>query len=520
MRLAFASASLLGVVLFAAISNGAEPASFDESPQWGASPARNNVRDGQHLPETWNVGQFDEETREWLPGSGRNIRWVARLGTVTHGSPVVAAGKVFIGTNNGGGRLKRYPSDVDLGCLLCFRAADGEFLWQHSSEKLPTGREQDWPLTGVCSAPLVEGNRLWFVSNRCEVLCLDVDGFRDGRNDGPFRDEPNEAIDEADVIWTLDMRKRLGVHPHNMSNCSITSAGELLFVCTSNGVDEGHTRVPAPRAPSFLALDKRTGEVLWSDASPGNNILHGQWSSPSYGVFDGQPQVLFGGGDGWLYSFDPAGDGQGGSKLLWKFDCNLKLPPVAVAPGRGYRNHVITSPVIHDGFVYVGTGEDPEHADGEGRFCCIDPTRRGDVSSELATSALVWEYLVNDADNNGIIEFEERLHRTISTPVISDGLVVLPDFAGLVHCLDACTGEVFWTHDVFAAIWSSPLAADGRVYVGDEEGKITIFKLSRTKEVTATIEMGQSIYGTPVAAGGVLYVPTKTHLFAIGPDNP
>lgn len=549
MRRAFASASLLGGALFAAISNGAEPTSSDESPQWGASPARNNVRNGQHLPETWNVGQFDEEAREWLPGSGRNIRWVARLGTITHASPVVAAGKVFIGTNNGGGRLKRYPSDVDLGCLLCFRAADGEFLWQHSSEKLSTGREEDWPLTGVCSAPLVEGDRLWFVSNRCEVLCLDVDGFRDGRNDGPFRDEINEGPDEADVIWILDMRKRLGVHPQNMSNCSITSAGGMLFVCTSNGVDEGHTRIPAPRAPSFLALDKRTGEVLWTDASPGKNILHGQWSSPSYGVFDGQPQVLFGGGDGWLYSFDPAGDGQGGSKLLWKFDCNPKLPPVAVAPGRAFRNHVIASPVVHDGFVYVGTGEDPEHGEGEGRFCCIDPTRRGDVSSELAidlkngkrpimprrlqpvileageavvanpNSALVWEYLVNDADNNGIIEFEERLHRTMSTPVIAEGLVLLPDFAGLVHCLDARTGEVCWTHDVFSAVWSSPLAADGRVYVGDEEGKITVFKLSRTKEVMATVEMGQIVYGTPAAAGGVLYVATKTHLFAIARDD-
>lgn len=526
-------------------ARGDEPAPRDDWPQWGGSPARNNVHDGQHLPETWSPGEFDDDSGQWFPGSAKNIRWVARLGTVTHGTPVVAGGKVFIGTNNGGGRLARYPASVDLGCLLCIREADGEFLWQHSSEKLPAGRSEDWPMQGVCSTPLVKGNRLWFVSNRCEVICLDVEGFDDGQNDGPFVDEANAWFDEADVVWKLDMQARFGIHPHNMSNCSVTSAGRMLFVCTSNGVDEGHTTIPAPKAPSFLALDKLTGEVLWTDASPGENILHGQWGSPSYGVIDGQPQVLFGGGDGWLYSFDPAGNRKGGSKLLWMFDCNLKLP--VALPGvarRPVRNHLIASPVIHDGFVYIATGEDPEHGEGEGRLCCIDPRRRGDVSSELAidlnngnrllprrlqavnpvagetvvanpNSALVWDYFANDADGNGAIEFEEQMHRTISTAVIADGLVLIPDFSGLVHCLDACTGEVYWTHDVFAAVWSSPLAADGRVYIGDEEGKVTVFKLSRRKQVLAEIGMGQSIYSTPVAAGGVLYVATQTHLFAI-----
>ena len=70
-------------------------------------------------------------------------------------------------------------------------------------------------------------------------------------------------------------------------------------------------------------MDKNTGRVLWSDNSPGENILHGQWSSPAYGVLGGVPQVIFGGGDGWLYSFDPQGQ-DGKSKLLWKFDCNPK----------------------------------------------------------------------------------------------------------------------------------------------------------------------------------------------------
>ena len=77
----------------------------------------------------------------------------------------------------------------------------------------------------------------------------------------------------------------------------------------------------AHKSPAFLAMDKNNGKVLWSDNSPGANVLHGQWSSPAYGKLGGVDQVLFGGGDGWLYSFDPKGD-NGKAKLLWKFDCN------------------------------------------------------------------------------------------------------------------------------------------------------------------------------------------------------
>ena len=113
-----------------------------------------------------------------------------------------------------------------------------------------------------------------------------------------------EDTDEADVIWRLNMMKQLGTSQHNMASCSVTAAGDLLFVNTSNGVDEGHINLPAPSAPSFVCLDKNTGKVIWTDNSPGTNVLHGQWSSPAYAVLGGVPQVLFGGGDGWLYSFE------------------------------------------------------------------------------------------------------------------------------------------------------------------------------------------------------------------------
>ena len=509
-------------------------------PQWGGSRLRNNTPDGKNIPTTWNI-----ET-------GRNIKWAAKLGSQTYGNPVVANGKVFVGTNNAHGYLKRYPAKIDLGVLLCFEEATGKFLWQYSSPKLPTGRVHDWPLIGMPSTPVVDGERLWAVTNRCEVVCLDADGFRDGENDGPFFAEANENPDEADVVWRFDMMQVLGVSPHNMSQCSMAMADGVLFVCTSNGVDESHLKLPAPDAPSFLAMDRDTGKVLWTDNSPGHNILHAQWASPAYGVFDGQPQVIFPGGDGWVYSFDPKGNGRGGSRLLWKFDANPK-ESVYLLGGRSTRNHIIAFPAIYDGLMYVAVGEDPEHGEGVGHLWCIDPAHRingADVSPDLAVdaagelvpprrlqavnvklgegtvpnpdSAVCWHYTSQDRNANGKIDFEEQFHRSMSTPVIKDDILYITDFAGLFHCLNAKTGDVYWTHDLFASCWGSALLVDGKVYVGDEDGDVVIYNHSADPAIAlphgvplAEINLVISIYSTPIVANNVLYVATKNILYAI-----
>jgi len=523
--------------------------------QWGGSPSRNNTPDAKNIPVEWEIGEF--EGNEWKREKAKNIKWVAQLGSQSYGNPVVANGKIYVGTNNGAGYLARYPNAVDLGCLLCFSEADGKFLWQHSSEKLPTGRVHDWEYQGICCAPLVEGDRLWFVTSRGQVACLDTEGFLDGENDGPFKGEPNENEDEADAVWYLDMMKELKVSQHNMCSCSVTAVGDILFVCTSNGVDDSHVNIPSPQAPSFLALDKHTGKIIWQDDSPGKMILHGQWSSPSYAVIGGVPQVLFGGGDGWLYAFRGEATDNGKPELLWKFDCNPKESKYAVS-GRSERNHIIGTPLIHEGLVYVAVGEDPEHGEGNGHLWCINPVNKGgDVSSELAfklpdlehpiphtrrlqavnkeegevardnpNSAAVWHYTGFDQDGDGKLKFEEQMHRTCGTVAIKDGLLFLEDFSGLLHCLDAKTGQVHWTHDLMVATWGSALIVGDMVYVGDEEGKISIFGLSPDKEKAMTkngddfeplhvIEMGNSVYTTPVVANNTLFIANKDHLFAI-----
>ena len=494
-------------------------------PQWGGTSERNNAPETGALPATFNI-----KTRE-------NILWWTELGSESYGGPVVANGKVFVGTNNYGGYLKRFPKKHDLGVLLCFDEKDGEFLWQYSCEKLPTGRLHDMPNQGICGSPLLDGDRLWMVTNRCEVVCLDALGFTDQENDGPFKTEPNENKNEADILWQFDMMAELNVSPHNMSTCSITGNGDLLFVTTSQGVDDGHLSILDPKAPSLICINRHTGAVVWTDNTPGANILHGQWSSPAYSVLGGQEQVLFGAGDGWLYSFDPRGDGRQ-SKLLWKFDCNPKDSKYRL--NGSTRNHIIGIPVVYDGLVYVTVGEDPEHGEGQGHLWCIDPTKRGDTSPtqvfntkdmskpiepkrkqalvaaegdverDNPNSAAVWHYVGNDPK-----EFETQMHRTCGTVAIKNNLLFAADFSGILHCVNAKTGVAHWTHDLKGASWASPLIADGKVYIVDEDGDVLITELSDTLVVLSENNLGSACYTTPIVANDTIFICIRNRLFAL-----
>jgi outer membrane protein assembly factor BamB len=508
----------------------AEPAG--DWPQWGGSPMRNNVSKATGLPVQWKFGRIDRKTHAWSPTGAKNIKWVARLGNECYGTPVVVGSKVFCATNNGAGYLKRYPAETDLGCLLAFGREDGRFLWQYSAEKLKAGDDVDWPQQGICAAPLVEANRLWVVNNRGEVVCLDTEGA---------------AAGEARLVWTFDMMRELGVVQRYMANCSVTAAGDLLLVGTSNGVGK-KDRIPAPNAPSFIALDKRTGKLVWADSSPGRNLLEGQWSSPAYAVLGGAPQAIFAGGDGWLYSFLAQRTDDGKAKLLWKFDCNPKTS-VWLSDAEGERNNIISTPVVCDGRVYIATGRDPQAGEGQGDLWCIDPLQRGDTSAELVVdsqgkpvvpqrtraldkdagqravpnpnSAAVWHYRGKEppaaaAPTEG---FEAIMHRTLGTLAVKDGLLVIGDMAGVVHCLDAKTGKVHWTHDMLSSTWGSPLLADGRIYLGNDDGDVVVFQFGTTLKLLAKNAMGETVSTTPVAVGNVLYVATHTHLFAISNER-
>src|SRR5262245_50581774 len=547
---------------------------------FGGTPDRNFV----NLIDTGLSHEFPKAEGGDANVLGNRVKWQETLGSRAYGGPIIAGGKIFVGTNNENPRNKRdrgKPTDdnpdgspLDKGVLMCFDEKTGKFLWQMVHDKLESGQVHDWPREGLCSSPIVEGNRLYYCTNRCEVVCLDVNGFADG-NQG-FNKEKYQEPTDGDVIWSYSMMDQLKVFPHNMTDCSPLIVGDLVFVITANGVDENHINIPFPEAPSFICLSKKTGKLIWKSNLPGRAIMHGQWANPTHGVIKGKSQVIFPGGDGWLYGLEPET-----GNMIWKFDANPKSAKYELG-GKGTKSDFIGSPVVYKDKIYIGTGQDPEHLEGIGHFWCIDAAgKEGDISPELVTDAsksppatkpnpnsgMVWHYGGNQTLPHAKRDYV--FSRTMSTACIVDDVVYMGELAGYVQALDAKTGKKYWQWDCKSNIWGSCYYVDGKILVANEDGDMYIFKHTPTPEAfdeeaerskaaleaekkakaegkdeadvrkaardagdaaTAAvrekvkakyllqhIEVGSPIRSTPVMANGVLYVMTEHTLYAVKP---
>jgi len=411
------------------------------------------------------------------------------LGNETYGRPVIVGDAVYVGTDNA--RHMNPACREECGVLMTFRATDGAFLWQDVAPRVERGL-REFLLPSTTSAPYVEGNRLYYVTAECQLRCLDTQGFRDGENHGRYREEVYQDNAAADIVWELDMCARLGVFPHEASNSEVLPVGDLLIVATSNGQNEGHTRVPSPRAPSLIAVNKHAGEVVWRAIGPGGQVLHGQWSSPVAANVNGRMQVLFGGGDGWLRAYDAAS-----GRELWRFDGNPKDARWLPRPGVLSRSSPIASPVFADGRVFLAMGQDPLHGNGPSFIHAISPNGQGDVTD----SRLLWT--------------SREVGRVIGTPIAKDGLLYVGDLGGALHCLDAATGAHIWKHETNGAIWGCLLLAGDRLYVGNVEGGMTVLRTGWRKELLAQIEMDAPLYSRPALVSDALYLATAHRLYLI-----
>lgn len=435
------------------------------------------------------VAQTGNPPVDWDTNTGRNIVWSVELGRQSFGRPVVAGDVVYVGTDNGRPMNPGYQEES--GVLKAFRAKDGEFLWQDVAPRVERGL-REFLLPSTTSAPYVEGNHLYYVTSECQLRCLDTQGFSDGENNGPYQEELFQDDDAADIIWELDICGRLGVFPHEATNSEVLPLGDLLMVSTSNGQNEGHTLVPSPRAPSLIAVDKHSGEVVWRAIGAGEHVLHGQWSSPVAANVNGKTQVLFGGGDGWLRSYDAASGHE-----IWRFDGNPKDARWLPRPGVLSRNFIIASPVFADGRVFVAMGQSPGHGNGPSFVYAISPNGQGDVTK----TRLLWT--------------SREVGRVVATPIVNDGLLYVADVGGTVHCLDAATGAYIWKYETNAPIWGCFLLAGDRLYVGNEDGTMIVLRAGRQKQLLAQIEMDAALYSRPAAIGDSLYVATANKLYLI-----
>jgi outer membrane protein assembly factor BamB len=480
-----------------------------DRPQFGEAWSRNMTSPEVDLPAT-----FD-------PATGRHLRWSVPLagpGTESHATPVIARGRVFVGTNN---ELPRDPRRKgDRGILLCLSEATGALEWQLAVPKREEDIYHDWPKTGMASPVTVEGDRVYLVDNRGVVQCLDLRGQADG-NQGPFRDEATylnprgtnappvpvpAARPDADILWSFDLTRQAGIWSHDGAHSSILIHGDYLYINSGTGVDNTHRVIRTPEAPSLVVLDKRTGRWVAHDGlGIAPRIFHCTWSSPALTFSGGGPRILFAGGDGVVYGFDPyrpAGRATGPVVLAnpWRFDFDPSGPKTNVGSFLNNRregpSNIYGMPVAVGDRMYVAGGGDWFWGKNEAWVRCVRLDGRGDVSA----SNTVWSYPLG--------------RHTMGTPAVANGMVFCADSTRTLHCIDAETGRGLWTHELDGEAWASALVADGKVYLGTRRGGFWTFALSREKLLLGHVPLGSPISATAVAANGNLYVATGTRLYA------
>ena len=107
-------------------------------------------------------------------------------------------------------------------------------------------------------------------------------------------------------------------------------------------------------------------------------------------------------------------------------------------------------PCIYDGVVYIANGQDPEHGEGVGHMYAIDGN---EARRHHRRTGAIWHY-------------EARSGGPSRRPRSSTASSTCPTSAASSTRIDLATGEPLWVHDTFAAVWSSPMIIDGRIYLG------------------------------------------------------
>ncbi len=368
----------------------------------------------------------------------------------TTGSPALFKDKVFVGA------VSSAPNSPRFGKMLCINSKNGELLGQ--VEHAPLQHCQHDVGIGIVCRPCIEDGRAHYVSNRGELVCLAADKFG--------------AYGKSKIIWSLDMVEKLGVFKKEARDCgnplsSPIIIGDLVYCVTGNGSTYGYPTngtfgVPAPDAPSFIAVNKFTGKVVWSSAAPGKNIQYGQWASPAHAKVDGKDQVIFPGGDGWLYGFEAETGRQ-----VWKVDCNPATATASDGRKVGTRNNFMAAPAVRNGVAYIGTSFDQEQTDRVMPIYAVDITQKGDATRK----GVKWTF------------YDEEFAGTFVAVALGKDSLYAAGCKGWFVCLDLTTGKERWRYDLGmdTSRFGSPVVHQGRVNANSGDD-IVVFEDSPTKK--------------------------------------
>jgi outer membrane protein assembly factor BamB len=409
------------------------------------------VAEGFTLPATWNVAK------------GENIAWKTPIPGLGLSSPIVWGDLTCVSTSISGqkdaglkvglyGDVKPVLDDTEHEWrIYCLDKKSGAIRWQQSVLKAVPRIKRHTKASHANSTLATDGERLIAFFGSEGLYAFDLKGKLLWKKD----------LGVLDAGWFVDPSAQweTGSSPILHDNVVVIQAD----------VQKG----------SFLgAFDARDGKELWrvsrSDVPT--------WGTPTVHQVNGQTQLIV---NGWrhigAYDFKTG-------KEIWKLTGGGDIP--------------VPTPVVHDGLIFITNAHGPKAP-----VYAIRDTATGDITlPDGATS------------NNGVAWSAPRDGGYMCTPLVYRGLVYIVKYNGVTSVYDARTGEVKFQQRLAggtSAFTSSPIAADGKVYLASEDGRVYVLKAGPAFELLAENDMAASVLSTPAVSEGALLYRTQNEVVAI-----
>jgi outer membrane protein assembly factor BamB len=427
------------------------------APDEGSWPSFRGVRasgvaDGQDLPDRWDVAR------------GENVLWRTPIPGLAHSSPVVWGNRIFVtsavSSNPNATFRPGLYGDGDASddrsrqrwTVYAIDKRTGKIAWERVAHEGEPIGKRHIKSTYASATPATDGRIVVSSFGSQGVFAYDVNG---------------------NFLWKVELG-HIDIGAYDIPTFEWGPASSPIIW---NGLVI--LQIDTQADSFLLALKADTGETVWK--TPREELP--SWGTPTVAMTPAGPQLVANASN-FIRGYDPAT-----GKELWRLGGSSKI----TAP----------TPVFDDGVFVVASGRAPERP-----IFVIRPDARGDVtlaSGKTSNDAIAWS--------------KTGRGPYMPTPLVYRGQVYILANNGVFDAYNLRTGEEIYRErlsGVGNGFSASPVAADGKIYLSNEDGEITVVSAGPAFTQIATNAMGELLMATPALSGGVMYVRTARSVFAIG----
>jgi outer membrane protein assembly factor BamB len=317
---------------------------------------------------------------------------------------------------------------------------------------LSGGNHQERKQNMSSPSPVTDGRHVWVMTGTGILKAFDFGGKE---------------------IWMRDIQKDYGRFGLNWGYASSPLLhDDALFVQVLHGMKTDD--------PSyFLRIDKATGKTLWRVERPTKAIRESpdSYTTPALLRYGNTTEIVLTGGD-VVTGHDPAT-----GKELWRSD--------GLNPTNNPAYRIVASPIVFGDMIYAPTRERP--------MLALRAGGRGDITT-----------------SHRVFAFDSG--PDVPTPVTDGQYLYVVRDNGVMFCIDAKTGQtIYGPQRLRPGTYSgSPVLADGKIYVTNEDGVTMVVRAGPKFEVLAENDFGEYTLSSPAVSEGQLFIRTDKALYAIG----